>query len=96
MDAVAFAYCKIWIKFCLAWVHPSAVVLKNNYMNEFKSEINTINTVESGLYVEDEIKIFDRGIVNIGSRLSHHYHKKNQQLNVEPRRSGSYFITKDM
>jgi len=75
---------------------PSAVVLKNNYMNEFKSEINTINTVESGLYVEDEIKIFDRGIVNIGSRLSHHYHKKNQQLNVEPRISGSYFITKDM
>ncbi|HNS30986.1 MAG TPA: TonB-dependent receptor [Tenuifilaceae bacterium] len=75
---------------------PSAVVFKNNYMNEFKSEIKTINTVESGLYVEDEIKIFDRGIVNIGSRLSHHYHKKNQQLNFEPRISGSYFITKDM
>lgn len=76
--------------------NPSAVVLKDDYLSEFISEIETINTVESGLYIEDEIRFSDKGIVNLGARLSHHRHGKTENLNLEPRVSGSYFLTDKM
>ena len=86
---IRFGLNSIWHSF-----NPSAVVLSNSYTNEFTSEVNTINTNESGIYLEDEVKIFDRGIINAGLRLSHHYHDGNSNLALEPRISGSLFLTK--
>jgi hypothetical protein len=76
--------------------NPSAVVLKDDYFNEYKSEITTIDTYESGIYIEDEVKILDRGIINAGVRFSHHYHDKKSNFAFEPRVSGSYYITNTM
>lgn len=76
--------------------NPSAVVLKDTYTDEFTSEINTVNTYESGIYIEDEMKISDQGIINAGLRLSHHYHDGASNLSLEPRISGSLFLTKTL
>ena len=74
--------------------NPSAIVLKDTYTDDFISEVNTINTYESGIYIEDEVKILDKGIVNAGLRLSHHHHDGTSNLALEPRISGSLFLTK--
>ena len=73
--------------------NPSAVVMRDDYMNQFESVVNTIDTYESGVYLEDEVKIFDKGIVNAGIRLSHHYHDEESNFSFEPRISGSYYLT---
>lgn len=86
---IRFGLNSIWHSF-----NPSAVVLNDTYSNEFISEVNTINTYESGIYLEDEVKIFDRGIINAGLRLSHHFHDGTSNLTLEPRISGSLFLTK--
>ncbi len=88
---VRFGFSSVWHSF-----NPSAIVVRDDYINEFISKVQTINTIESGIYVEDEIKLFDKGIVNFGTRLSHHLYEKNSSLKLEPRISGSYFLTRDM
>lgn len=86
-----FGFSSIWHSF-----NPSAVVIKDDYLNEFISEVNTINTQESGVYIEDEIRILGKGIVNAGVRLSHHYHDRVSNYGVEPRISGSYYLSKTL
>ena len=88
---IRYGLSSVWHSF-----NPSAVVLKDDYMSEFISKVETINTFESGLYVEDEIKIWDKGIVNIGSRLSHFVHDNTSNFNIEPRVSGSFYLTDNM
>lgn len=73
--------------------NPSAVVMRDDYIGEFTSEVNTIDTYESGIYLEDEFKILDKGIVNAGVRLSHHYHDGVSNYAFEPRVSGSYYLS---
>ncbi|MDD3875678.1 MAG: TonB-dependent receptor [Bacteroidales bacterium] len=75
---------------------PSAVVLKDDYLNEFKSEISAINTLESAVYIEDEIKIKERTKLNIGLRASHFLQGKKSYFNPEPRLSAAYLITDDL
>ncbi|MDY0200911.1 MAG: TonB-dependent receptor [Tenuifilaceae bacterium] len=88
---IRFGLNSIWHSF-----NPSAVILKDTYTNDFIREVNTINTYESGIYLEDEVKIFDRGIINAGLRLSHHFHAGTSNLSLEPRISGSLFLTKTL
>ncbi|HOP03264.1 MAG TPA: hypothetical protein PLE67_02230 [Tenuifilaceae bacterium] len=85
---IRYGLSSVWHSF-----NPSAVVLKDDQLSEYISKVETINTIESGLYIEDEIKMWDKGIVNIGSRLSHFVHEKSSNINLEPRISGSYFLT---
>jgi hypothetical protein len=73
--------------------NPSAVVMRDDYIGEFTSEVNTIDTYESGIYLEDEFKILDKGIVNAGVRLSHHYHDGVSNYAFEPRVSGSFYLS---
>jgi hypothetical protein len=86
-----FGFSSIWHSF-----NPSAVVIEDTYLNEFVSEVNTINTQESGVYIEDEIRILGKGIVNAGVRLSHHYHDRVSNYGLEPRISGSYYLSKTL
>ncbi len=86
-----FGFSSIWHSF-----NPSAVVIEDNHLNEFVSEVNTINTQESGIYLEDEIRILGKGIVNAGVRLSHHYHDRVSNYGFEPRISGSYYLSKTL
>ena len=88
---VRYGLSSVWHSF-----NPSAIVVKDSHFNEQVDEIEVINTFESGVYVEDEIKIFDKAIVNVGTRLSHYYHKNNYHLRLEPRVSGSYFLSDKM
>lgn len=85
---IRFGMTSTWHSF-----NPSAVVIRDDYLNEFENIVNTIDTYESGLYLEDEVKILDKGIVNAGVRLSHHYHDGASNFSFEPRISGSYYLT---
>lgn len=85
---IRFGVTSIWHSF-----NPSAVVIRDDYLNEFESIVNTIDTYESGLYLEDEVKILDKGIVSAGVRLSHHYHDGASNFSFEPRISGSYYLS---
>ncbi len=88
------------IRFGISSVHhrftPSAVVIRDDNQNQFSREVKTINTIESGLYVEEEMKIADRAIFNAGFRLSHFHHGNKNEIHLEPRITGSYFLNKVM
>ncbi len=71
-------------------------MVKDDYIDLYKKEVQTINTAESGIYAEGEAKISDRGIVNVGLRLSHHLYKDDSNFSLEPRISGSYFLSETM
>lgn len=75
---------------------PSAVVVRDDNQNEFSRKVKTINTFESGLYIEDEMKIIDKGIINAGFRISHFLHEKKSSAHFEPRISGSFFLNRDL
>jgi hypothetical protein len=76
--------------------NPSAVVVKDSYIDEFINNVQTINTIETGVYVEDELKLSDKGIVNAGVRLTHHIYKDDSNFGLEPRISGSLFLSNTM
>lgn len=71
---------------------PSALVLKDDYIQEYKTEITAINVLESGLYVEDDLRIGERVRANAGVRLSHFMDGKKHYLKPEPRLSVSYLL----
>ncbi|MDY0198627.1 MAG: TonB-dependent receptor [Tenuifilaceae bacterium] len=91
MLTVRYGVNSVWHSF-----NPSAVVVKDDYIDLYKKEVQTINTAESGIYAEGEAKISDRGIVNVGLRLSHHLYKDDSNFSLEPRISGSYFLSETM
>ncbi len=75
---------------------PSAIVTKNNSVNEFDKKIDIIKTIESGAYIENEFKFWNKLRLNAGLRLSHYHHKNKSYFNAEPRFSGSFSFTKDL
>jgi hypothetical protein len=75
---------------------PSALVLKDDFINEYISDIQSIHVLESGLYAEDEIRIGDRMKLNPGFRLSHFVHSDKHYLKPEPRLSVLYLILPDL
>ncbi len=88
---IRFGISSVWHQY-----NPSAVVLQDDYFDEFVNEVSLINTFESGIYIEDEFKLFDKGIINAGARLSHHFHNDNTNLRLEPRISGSFYLSNSM
>ena len=78
---------------------PSAVVIKeseDNGLDNFESRVNDINTLESGLYVEDEVKIQRKCLSMAGLRLSHFVEDNKQYLGLEPRLAASYRLMPDL
>jgi hypothetical protein len=75
---------------------PSAVVVRDDYLMEFKRDVKAIDVLESGLYIEDDIRLGSRIRANAGIRLSHFMDKNISYLNPEPRVSLSYLFPKDI
>lgn len=75
---------------------PSAFVLKDTDANQFESNVNHIDVVESAAYIEDTYKPLPRVRLNAGFRLSHLYTSGKHYLNPEPRLSASYSIKDDL
>ncbi|WP_421827593.1 TonB-dependent receptor [Larkinella sp.] len=71
---------------------PSAVVLKNTDINQFKQEVDAIDVLESGLYAEDSWRPNSRWRINGGLRLSHFVQKQVNYFRPEPRLSAAYIL----
>jgi hypothetical protein len=71
---------------------PSAVVVRDDYLMEFKRDVKAIDVLESGIYIEDDIRLGNRIRANAGIRLSHFMDKNISYLNPEPRVSLSYLL----
>lgn len=74
---------------------PSAVVIKDDYLLNYKTEVKAIDVLESGLYIEDEFKIKDRIKINAGLRTSHFLIKNKMYIKPEPRFTGSFLLAQD-
>jgi len=75
---------------------PSAVVIKDDYLLNYSSDIKAIDVLESGLYLEDELKIKEKFKLNFGFRASHFLIKSKMYLKPEPRFSGSYLVAENL
>jgi hypothetical protein len=71
---------------------PSAIVLRDDFLNEYKKDAKAIDVLESGLYIEDDIKLGSKIRANAGIRLSHFVDKDASYINPEPRLSVSYLL----
>ena len=71
---------------------PSALVVQNTLIDRFTSDVEAINAVESGVYVEDTWRPNEKWRVNGGLRLSLFSQKEVSYLRPEPRLSMSYQI----
>lgn len=74
---------------------PSAVVVKNTSVNQFDRKIEDIKTVESGIYLENELFFLEKLRLNAGLRYSFYVHKNKTYQGVEPRLSVSYTLPSD-
>lgn len=75
---------------------PSAVVIRDDYLQEYKKDVKAIDVLESGLYIEDEIRLGSKILANAGMRLSHFIDKDASYTNPEPRVSLSYLLPKEV
>lgn len=74
---------------------PSAVVIKDSEASHFDKKVQEIQTVESGLYVENELSFWNSLRFNAGIRYSLYGHKHKTYQNIEPRLSASYTLAND-
>jgi hypothetical protein len=88
------------IKFgVLATAHrfrPSALVVKDADINQHKKAVKNIDVVESGIYVEDTYRPFDKLKINAGFRLSNFATRDRQYWRPEPRLSAAFNIKEDL
>lgn len=75
---------------------PSALVLKDMYVNEFVQKIENLYSIETGVYIEDEMRLGDRFKANAGLRISHFNSKSRHYINPEPRLMASYMLKDDL
>ncbi len=75
---------------------PSAFVLKNNIDSVDVNRKKHITAFESGIYLEDDIKITSKLKSNVGMRVSHFINKSKNYFNPEPRLSISYMLKEDI
>jgi hypothetical protein len=75
---------------------PSALVLKDTDVDENRREIEAIDVVESGVYIEDLYKPLPALRINVGFRLSHFAAKNKKYIKPEPRFSASYSLKEDL
>lgn len=75
---------------------PSAVVLKDNYDSSRINDEVIFNAVETGVYVEDEVKITSKFKALLGVRLSSFHVDGANYINPEPRVALAYTLSKDL
>lgn len=82
------------IKFGLAGTlhqfSPSSLVVKDDAINKYQNNIERIDALETGAYVEDTYKPIERIRINAGIRLSTFSTSKINYLNPEPRLAMAY------
>jgi len=71
---------------------PSAVVVANSDINQYRNNVEAIDVVESGLYAEDNWRPNARWRINGGLRLSHFIQKEVNYIRPEPRLSAAYVL----
>ncbi|MDO5607689.1 MAG: TonB-dependent receptor [Capnocytophaga sp.] len=74
---------------------PSAVVVKDEAAARFDQKVQKIKTIESGIYIENELFLWERLRMNAGLRWSHYHHAKKDYSMFEPRLSASYTLASD-
>jgi hypothetical protein len=87
---VRYGISSIWHRF-----QPGAVVIEIGQESVLDRAINTINTYESGIYIEDQFK-YDKFNIYPGFRISHYSVEGKNYIKPEPRFSASYAIRKDL
>ncbi len=75
---------------------PSAIVVKDTDIDQSKNEIEAINNIESGVYVEDTWRPSGKFKVNGGLRLSYFNSNEGAFLRPEPRLSAAYMLKPDL
>ena len=75
---------------------PRAFVVKDDYMDEDIKSKEKIGTVESGIYIEDLYKPFNRMQILGGIRYSYYKHEGTNYNMLEPRLSASYKLFDDL
>ncbi|MDX5320440.1 MAG: TonB-dependent receptor [Bacteroidota bacterium] len=73
---------------------PNAVVIKESSSNLNIEDIERVETFESGVYVQDDIRLSYKWRMLAGLRLSHFVVGSYQTLRPEPRFSTSYMLGK--
>jgi hypothetical protein len=76
---------------------PSAIVVRNTDLGEDRQEVDRINVLESGVYVEDTWKPLPRLRLNGGLRISHFLLASGRSyLRPEPRLAVAYNLRNDL
>lgn len=73
---------------------PSALVVKEDGVVP-KDNQTKFNTVESAIYIEDDMRFFNKLNVNLGFRASHFVHKDKVYFQPEPRIAVAYMLPND-
>ncbi len=75
---------------------PSAIVVTDPDVNKFVKEIDRIDAIETGVYVEDTYKPFEKLKINAGFRLSSFKTNKVNYINPEPRVALAFSARNDL
>ncbi|MEY4539723.1 MAG: hypothetical protein RLZZ306_1480 [Bacteroidota bacterium] len=75
---------------------PSAIVVTDASIDKFTREVEKIDAIETGIYVEDTYKPFEKLKINAGFRLSSFSTNKVNYLNPEPRFALAYSARNDL
>lgn len=75
---------------------PSALVLEEGGGTEDIDDADKYNTLESAIYLEDDMRLFSKLNANVGFRLSQFSHSSKTYVNPEPRISLAYMLSKDL
>jgi hypothetical protein len=75
---------------------PSALVVKGTDLDEQVQKKKALESMENGLFIEDDWKVTSRWKMNAGIRLTQFYTQKTNYLNPEPRLSIRYKLRDDL
>jgi CarboxypepD_reg-like domain/TonB-dependent Receptor Plug Domain len=75
---------------------PSAIVVTDPTINKFERNVDRIDAIETGVYVEDTYKPFEKLKINAGLRLSSFKTNKVNYLNPEPRVALAFSARSDL
>jgi hypothetical protein len=76
---------------------PSGLTVKNEaFPEDNKNRKITYDAIESGVYIEDNVRITSRWKANVGIRASSFIVKNKRYINPEPRVSTNYMLKEDL
>ena len=75
---------------------PNALVIKGTFEEENINTSSSFNSLESAVYIEDDMKLFGSVNINAGIRVSHFIHEKVNYVKPEPRISVGYQLIPDL